>query len=229
MRAQALRVTGHAGLALDLEPFFALQRYLELTAPHAVEIPFAEVLAELVPPTAVRMRRDFRQLLTCIQTIALLHREQRPRTPDGAVVAAIADYTETRALLASVFDTSAAEGLTPAIRETVEAVAPGEEISATELSGRLSLSKSTVSWRTRRALRAGWLVNLESRKGHEARFMRGAPLPEDQSVLPSTEQVREMFECSNATEGESYPPPPSPGDGCGQPPASEAELEEVLF
>src|SRR5262249_12133302 len=45
----------------DLGPWHALQTWLS-TGPTRVEIPFAEKLAQLVPPVAVRLRRDFKTL-----------------------------------------------------------------------------------------------------------------------------------------------------------------------
>ena len=63
---------------VDLEPFHAAQRWLAAAGEHRVSVPFATRLAALVPADAVRMRRDFRQLLTTIQASALLHQLQRP-------------------------------------------------------------------------------------------------------------------------------------------------------
>jgi hypothetical protein len=111
-----------------------------------VIVPFARVLSELVPAKAVRMRRDFRQLLTCIQALALLYQCQRPRTHDGAIIASVEDYRQARALLAPIFEVVASEGLTPAIRQTVAAVNPGEEVSSAALAQRLGLAKSTIAY-----------------------------------------------------------------------------------
>src|SRR5829696_6881344 len=46
------------GEAPDLKPWQALQEWLATTE-HRVHIPYAEVLAGLIPPVAVRLRRDF--------------------------------------------------------------------------------------------------------------------------------------------------------------------------
>jgi hypothetical protein len=130
----------------DLGPFIALQRWLALGGERRVAVPFAAVLADLVPATAVRMRRDFRQLLTTIQAVALLYQRQRWRTAEGWIVATIEeDYAQARDLLAPIFDSLASEGVTPAIRETVEAVKQGEEVTEAALADRMRLAKSTVS------------------------------------------------------------------------------------
>ena len=185
----------------DLTPYIALQNWLALMGVRRVTVPFADVLADLVPPDAVRMRRDFRQLLTCIQAIALLHQCRRSKTVEGWVIATIDDYAQARTLLEPVFDTILSEGVTPAIRQTVEAVNLTEEVTATDLANRLKLSKSTISYRVTRALDGGWLTNSETRKGHSAKLSRGIPLPKQSSALPLPETVREEFEKLCRTNG----------------------------
>lgn len=177
----------------DTVPFHALQRWLEAGGTRNIEVPFAGVLAELVPPNAVGMRRWFRLLLTAIQTVALLHQRQRERTDDGAVVATLEDYEEAREILRLVFGTVAAEGVTDAVRETVEAIQPGERVSQAELADRLDISAAAVSYRVKRAIQGGWLVNEESRRGYAHKLTRGAPLPEDRDALPGPEAVKEAL------------------------------------
>ena len=192
----------------DVEPLLALQRWLENAGRREVTIPFAQILPKLVPAKTVRMRRDFCQLLTFIAAVALLHQRQRA-VKDGHIVATLDDYAITRDLLAPIFDTVAAEGCTPAVRATVEAVKDGEEVSGTTLAQRLGLAPSTVSYRVRRAIKGGWLVNHESSPGRAARYARGGPLPDGASALPSVETVRKLFECSSPNPTEEAPPPPS--------------------
>ncbi|MBI4641422.1 MAG: hypothetical protein HY731_12055 [Candidatus Tectomicrobia bacterium] len=129
MLAHARSVLPAKGSMPDLAPFLALQRWLVRVGPCQVAVPFSKTLAALVPANAVRMRRDFRQLLTCIQAMALLFQCQRHHTHEGWIEATIEDYAHARALLAPVFDMIAVEGVTPAIRQTVEAVHPGEEVA----------------------------------------------------------------------------------------------------
>ena len=101
------------------------------------------------------MRRDFRQLLTTIQAIALLYQQQRQQTADGAVIALVDDYAIARDLLSSIFETIVTEGLTPAVRATVEAVKPEETIGVSDLAQRLGLSKSTVGASNERLMADG--------------------------------------------------------------------------
>jgi len=209
MRAQARRVGGKREKRLDTEPFLAVQQWLADAGESRVVIPFAETLAELVPAGAVRMRRDFRQLLTLIATIALLYQLQRKRTEDGAIVATIADYAAAVRFVSPVFDTIVAEGVTPVVRATVDAIQPGEEVSQAELAARLGLSKATVSYRVKGAIRGGWLVDHETRRGHAAKLGLGAPLPDQIRALPDPERLRELFECSSTFGMADVPSPPT--------------------
>jgi Winged helix-turn-helix DNA-binding len=199
IKSQALRAAGKASEPPDLAPYHALQRYLAAQGDQRVIVPYAEVLHELVPVQAVRMRRDFNQLLTCIKTIALLYQQQHERTPDGAIIATIEDYAHACKLLAPIFDTIVAEGVTPAIRTLIAAVKPDEDIGVSTLARRLNLSKSTVSYHVRRAIEGGWLINYETRKGLSAKLALGAPLPDQTHALPDPDRVQEVFECSSRT------------------------------
>jgi hypothetical protein len=78
----------------------------------------------------------------------------------------------------------------------------------TGLQTKLGIAKSTVSWRVQRALKGGWLKNLEVRRGHQARLVLGEPMPDAASALPTVERVREVFESGlqdvTATKHTSY-------------------------
>jgi hypothetical protein len=196
IRAQGRIAMGATAPAIpkeEQEKFWAYQRSLAAVT-KGVVVPFAETLAEMVPTKAVRMRRDYRQLLGTIMTMAVLHQERREKSPEGLVIATLADYAEARRLLAPLFDEIAIEGLTAAIRATVMKVPESGEANLTFLAEELNLDKSTVSWRVRRAIRAGWLRNLEQRSGYPARLQRGEPLPDEVSALPKPETLRKALE-----------------------------------
>jgi hypothetical protein len=137
--------------------------------------------------------------MTAIEAVALLHQSQRQRNREGWIVATLDDYEQVRRLLAPVFEATAAEGLTQAIRQTVEAIEPGECMTQAALAERLGLRKSTISWRVERAIAGGWLVNSEGRKGRPARLSRGNELPEATTALPTVEQVRALFETQRSS------------------------------
>jgi hypothetical protein len=180
---------------LDLSPYLALQDWLTLYGERRIAVPFAGVLADLVPPTAVRARRDFKQLLTVIKVLAFLRQQQRERTPEGWVIATHDDYGEARRLLAPIFDAAAADGVTPAIRETVEAVGLEEAgISQSQIAKRLGVARNVASYRINRALHLGFLVDEETKavKGRASKLRRGEPLPDEITGLPSVAQLRRV-------------------------------------
>jgi hypothetical protein len=74
----------------------ALQRLLK---PVSVIIPFAQKLGEMFTGERVEARRAFPQLLTMIQSVALLHQRQRDRDAEGRLVATADDYGLARYLL----------------------------------------------------------------------------------------------------------------------------------
>ena len=82
---------GDTPSAHDTGAWVALQEYLA-AKPARVVIPFAPVLANLVQPTVLRLRRDFSQVLSLIESHALLHQRRRSRDARGRVVATLRDY-----------------------------------------------------------------------------------------------------------------------------------------
>jgi hypothetical protein len=91
--------------AAELEAWHNFQRWIA-AGPREVVVPFATVLAELIPPAAVRFRRDFSALLGLIRGHALLYQAQRERNGMGAVVASIDDYAAVRPIIAHVMTES---------------------------------------------------------------------------------------------------------------------------
>ncbi len=191
LKAQAKVAQGQATTLseAELEKFHAYQNWLAANASDTI-IPFALILADMVPSKAVRARRDFPQFLTVIHTLALMAQRSRSRTEEGAINATLEDYRRARLIMAPLFDSVAADGITPAIRETVEAIKEDEEISNTELARRLNLATSTISYRVNGALRGGWLKNSETRKSYPNRLSRCDPLPEQRSALPTPEELK---------------------------------------
>jgi hypothetical protein len=201
---------------VDLSAWYALQTWLA-GGDCRVTIPYARELAELVPPNAVRLRRDFGAVLTLVKAHALLHQETRDRDEAGRVVASLDDYKIVRGLVADLV-AAGVEATVPAIvRETVEAVQTfgddGASIAA--LAERLGIDRSSASRRWREARRRGYLRNLEERRGHKARLVADEPLPEDVDVLPPVKLLKERCAVARNSEGVKDPPPP---------PSSEARI-----
>ena len=199
---------------IDLARWHAVQTWLA-TGPSRVVIPFAETLAQLVPPLAIRLRRDFRTVLMLIRAHALLHQATRLKDGDGKVVATLEDYAAVRDLVADLVAEGVDATIKPEVRETVEAVerliAGGMvEVRQTDLKSALKLDRSVISRRVAAALDGGFLKNLEDRKGRPARLVLGDPLPANREVLPPPNQLAEsepLHGCAqNSPDREGEPP-----------------------
>ena len=86
------------GRRIDMASWHQLQYWLT-DGERRVEIPFATELAELIPPIAVRLRRDFGSVLGLVRAHALLHRANRSTDDDGRIVATLEDYAAVRELV----------------------------------------------------------------------------------------------------------------------------------
>ncbi len=178
----------------DLAPWLALQEWLE-SAEHHVIIPYAENLAELVPPVAVRLRRDFGAVLNLIRAHAVLHQATRQKDAEGSIVASLDDYAAVRELVADLVSEGIDATVSKTVREVVSAVerlrenSEGETVSIAEVAKELDLDKSAASRRVRSATEQGYLKNLEDRRGKPARLVPGDPLPEDLRILPAREAL----------------------------------------
>jgi hypothetical protein len=178
----------------DLERWQALQIWLE-NVEHRVTIPYSETLASLVPPIAVRLRRDFGALLNLIRAHALLHQTTRERDGEGRIVATIEDYARVRELVADLVSEGIEATVSPTVRETVatvERLHDEREKAATlrDISGELKLDKSTASRRIRTAIDKGFIKNLEDQRGKPGRYVPADPLPDDVEILPPPEVLQ---------------------------------------
>lgn len=194
LRALAKGVARGTQSEPDLQDLIALQSWLQIAGGREVIVTFAHVLAEIVNANSVRVRRDFRQLLSCIQAIALLHQCQRERDSGGAIIASLDDYAVARDLLQDVFRAIESEGLSDALRDTLAMIDDESESTVTEIAKKCHISKSTASGRIRRLLVGGWIANKEPRKGHAYRLVRIGDVPDNPVGLPSVEQVRDLLE-----------------------------------
>ncbi|HXW21496.1 MAG TPA: hypothetical protein VEK14_01150 [Rhodomicrobium sp.] len=175
-------------------------------------------MAEMVPPVAIRLRRDFKTILTLIRAHALLHQSNRQKNADGKLVAEVADYAAVYELVADLVAEGAEVSIKPEVRETVSAVAElltsgRDEVKQADIKKALKLDKSAVSRRVTAALDAGFLRNLEERKGRPARLVLGDPVPAEIELLPTP---KGLHGCA-VVEGDKRPPSPDPrnSDSCG--------------
>ena len=175
----------------DLEEWRDFQRWLA-DAEHRVTIPYSHQLALLVPPVAVRLRRDFGSVLALIRAHAVLHQVNRDRDPSGAIVATLDDYAAVRDLVADTIAQGVGATVSETVRDTVAAVAdlaPAEGVALRAIAEKLRLDKSTVSRRVRTAADGGYLRNLEDKRGKPGRWVIGDPLPESVALLPDPAQL----------------------------------------
>ena len=191
--AAVLKALATGGAHADLSRWHALQTYLDASICEVL-IPYAATLAEMVPPVAIRLRRDFKTLLTLISAHALLHQASRRKDGDGRLIAEVADYAAVRELVADLVAEGVEVTIKPEVRETVRAVADllaagRTEVRQEDIKNVLKLDKSVVSRRVAAAMDAGVLRNLEGRKGRSARLLLGAPLPEVVEILPKPERL----------------------------------------
>jgi hypothetical protein len=180
----------------DLEAWHALQVWLE-NAEHRVSIPYAKKLAQLIPPVAVRLRRDFGALLNLIRAHALLHQASRAKNTEGRIIATIEeDYATVRELVADLVSEGIEATVPKTVQETVEAVkrlrenTKGEPVTVAELARELKLDRSAVSRRVRNAKDRGYLRDLEENPRKPSRLVLGDDLPDDLQILPTPEDVR---------------------------------------
>ncbi len=199
---------------VDMYTWRQLQTWLQ-TQPNEVTIPYAKVLAGMVPPIAVRLRRDFGAVLQLTRAHALLHQAKRERDERGRIIATMDDYSVVRELVADLVSEGVDAAVSPTIKETVKAVErltvdDEEHASVQEIAKELKLDKSAASRRIKSAREAGYLINLEETKGKPAKLAIGEPLPADIVILPEPKDLREeCHRCSVAllNEGEGGLPP----------------------
>lgn len=177
----------------NLGEWRALQGWLAASN-NRVPVPFAGELASLVPPIAVRLRRDFGALLNLVRAHALLHKASRERDREGRIVATVEDYARVRELVADIVSEGIEAAVPPTVRATVGALARlhaegSEPVTVVALAEELELDRSAAWRRARTATERGYLKNLEDRKGRPARLVPGDPLPDDIEVLPTPERL----------------------------------------
>jgi hypothetical protein len=192
--------------SVDYEQWRDFQRWLE-HGDREVVVSYAEALAEMVPPVAVRLRRDFGQVLCAIQAHALLHREQRDRDDAGRIIADLAnDYAAVRELMNAILAEGAGVAVNPAMTETITAVEKAtatllqnEGASAQDIGKVLKLDKSAAWRRLIKARNEGFIVNLETRKGMPGKYRATQQEVEPLNILPSVEEMDEKFDNSTFT------------------------------
>jgi hypothetical protein len=206
----------------NLEEWHALQVYLE-AGEHRVRVPYALTLAGLIPPVAVRLRRDFGAVLNLIRAHTVLHQATRERDEEGRIIATIEDYATVRELVADLVSAGVDATVPKTVRETVATVRRlrnegGEPATIASVAEELRLDKSTAWRRVRAAMDRGFVKNLEDRKGRPARLTPDDDPPDDIEILPDPETLKG---CTVAGLQEAIDSTPSPLE-------IETEIEEEV-
>ena len=180
---------------IEFETWHSFQVWLESCGKFDVTIPYATKLAEMTDPTAVRMRRDFKTVLSLIQTHAILHQSHR-ETVDGRIVANREDYTAIYELVHDLIEQAVQAAVSEETRETVRAVedlydedALDGTVSVRQVAEALDIDYSAAWRRVVVAISDGYIVDEEKTKYKKKRLKPGDPLPEGSKVLPTPEEL----------------------------------------
>ncbi len=196
------------------EEFIDYQLWLEKLGNKKVVIPYARILAEGTKPSAVRLRRDFSVVLNVIRVIAIIYQQQRQVDANGCIIATLDDYDLTYDLLSKRINEGAESSIKPIIRETVTAVEKlfnsddsglvssmidknGDRrvyIDNKTLADALGLDPSPTSRRVRQAIKLGFLENLETQRGKRSKIVLGKPIPDDDSILPTPNELKLLWD-----------------------------------
>lgn len=205
--------------APDLSRWHALQLWIG-AGEKRVTIPYTPALAAKVQPAAVRLRRDFMTILNLIKSHALLHRATRERDERGRIIATIEDYAVVRGLVEDLIAEGVEKTIPEIVRDTVAAVGrllkeTGQvNVNVRQVGRALEppLDYSPAYRRVKMALDAGFLRNLEDRKGRPARLVMGDLMPEDEPLLPEPSELSSVSTYPRDSEGMDTPSSPEEDD-----------------
>jgi hypothetical protein len=177
---------------LDTAAWHALFRWIEC-GQLAVVVPFAGWVALHVNVGAVRMRRDFDQMLSLTKASAILHQATRQRDGQGRIVAESQDYGTAVLLIAATVDDATGVTVAPhlrnvwqAVRDCVEDVLKARHekdlkpttdadrlaervtMSARQLAGVIRRDRAVANRNLHAAIKAGLLV-AETRRNEATR------------------------------------------------------------
>ena len=219
----------HTAAAVDDKPWQDYQRWLGLGECRVV-VPFAPAMVELIPPVAVRLRRDVGQLIHAIQAHALLHRDQRDHDDAGQIIADIDnDYETVRKLMNAIIAESAGVAINPAIIETIDAVTTAtigmteaEGANAKDIAKLLKLDRSATWRRLTGACTDGYVCNLEQRRGMPGKYRTTGQKAEPVAILPPASKLAEKYNTQSSLSHLPKPAQPCNREGIAE--TSQADI-----
>jgi len=200
--AKAVAVAGGVTARAEFEEWHVFDQFISESVPKII-IPFAENMVCGIGAHSHRMKRDVDQLFSLIQAHALIHQMHRERDGNGALLCDYEDYAVVRELMEPVVSRGLEQTVPTDIREVLAAVKAISEknsrkvVSQNEIveffgSDRhsASIDKSNVSRRVAKALKTPYLLNFCKDKGKSDQLVLAHPLPEDNQILPTVEDVK---------------------------------------
>jgi len=178
---------------IDLSTWQSLQIWLSQSEKR-VTIPYLTILAELMRPVDVRLRRDFKALISLLKAHAILHQVNRKKDDDGNIIATLDDYEVVYSLVADLIANAVNASVPTTVIETVEKV---EEIVSVEefatvlkVAEKLDIDRRSAARRIKTAVRRGYLKNIEDKKGKPYKIVLDDPLPSKSDVCPPVQAVQ---------------------------------------
>ena len=168
-----------------------------------VVVPYASVLANLIQPKSVRLRRDFTQLLMAVKAHVLIHREHRFTNDEGELTANMTDYAAVRELMSDLMAETSGTKFKATVLETVAAVRTlqakvgSEGVTAQAVGKQLKLDKSSARRRLHGAMDAGLIKNLETRKFQPGLYRTTDVDQDTQELLPTVDELLDSW-CAEA-------------------------------
>lgn len=184
----------------DCDEYIAFQNWLSLQ-PAAVYIPYAETLASLIQPVAVRLRRDFTMILNLIKAHAFLCQYNRHRDEQRRIIAIMDDYDVAYNLVHDIISQGVEATVPEEVRvvvETVQQIVDQKGHATTqEVAKHTHLDRQAAKRRLKQAEKSGFVLNDNPGKGKTAKYIIGDPMPEDMEIIPSPSRLREYLQtCS---------------------------------
>ena len=189
--------------SVDFGPWHTLQHWL-VAGEHRVNIPFGQELVAKIKPRAIRLRRDISTMFALIKSHAILHQLSRERDPSGRIVATIDDYAAIHDLVDDLLSAGVEASVTSTVRETVQAAArlcaSESETTIAAITRELKLDRSVVSRRVNHAIDQGYMRAIEEGggRGKPKRVALDEPMPADDPLLPSPQEVRDFGNAAEA-------------------------------
>jgi hypothetical protein len=204
---QALAAQAKAEVKPPVQPdqaLIAYQSILQRKAPIDVIVPFAPILSEEIgrSANAGRILRDFQRILSLVKAVTVLRYPHREKGNDDRLISTIDDYEAVFDLVDRTYQNTVSEA-SQGTRDLVKAVADleaitGKPLTLSHVAKGMAIHIEQVKRQARRAIKQGWLVNEEEKKGRPAKLTcKGAdPLPES-AGLPSPDLLRGKCEPVN--------------------------------